>query len=76
MYEQLTNYNNGQKVPLTGDFLDVINPLSRGIISQVPLFGPEIVESVVNSARVAFTKWSKVSLSKEARYCIGIKKSP
>lgn len=65
---QLTNYINGQRIaPLTGAYLDNINPATGDVFAQVPDSDATDIEAAVDAAAQAFPIWSKTPADERAR---------
>ncbi|MFM8433433.1 MAG: aldehyde dehydrogenase [Bacteroidota bacterium] len=63
---RIANLINGQLVPpVTGEYLDNINPATGEIYSLIPDSGKEDVDRATDAAKAAFPAWS--NLSKEKR---------
>jgi aminomuconate-semialdehyde/2-hydroxymuconate-6-semialdehyde dehydrogenase len=59
----LENYIGGNLIaPLSGNFLDCVNPATAEVFSQVPNSNEKDVEVAVIAAKKAFKTWSKTSL--------------
>ena len=69
MAEQLLNFINGKwQRSAAGEYLDVINPATAGIISRVPLSpGAEVNAAVENAAR-AFPEWRRTPSVERVRH--------
>ena len=58
----LENYIGGNLIaPLSGKFMDCINPATGEVFSQVPNSNKQDVEVAVNVAKKAFITWSKTT---------------
>ncbi len=62
---KLKNYVNGQWVdPPNSGYLDVENPSTGDIITQVPLSTAEAVDQAIDAARDAFVGWSRTPVAR------------
>jgi len=60
-------YINGEWVtPTTSDVLDVINPSTEEVITQIALGGPGDVDKAVRAAKAAFETFSQTSIEERA----------
>ncbi|MFC1549855.1 CoA-acylating methylmalonate-semialdehyde dehydrogenase [Candidatus Neomarinimicrobiota bacterium] len=57
-YSELTNFIGGQKIKVTGQFLEVYNPQTGEQISAVPLSAKEQLDQAVKTARKAYPEWA------------------
>jgi aminomuconate-semialdehyde/2-hydroxymuconate-6-semialdehyde dehydrogenase len=65
----LENYVNGEFIaPLSGRYIDDVNPATGEVFCQIPDSGEEDVELAVAAARTAFSKWAVTSA--EERFTI------
>jgi aminomuconate-semialdehyde/2-hydroxymuconate-6-semialdehyde dehydrogenase len=65
----LENYIGGELVkPLSGKYIDCINPATDDVFAQIPDSNEQDVELAVNAAKKAFTTWSKTTT--EERFII------
>ena len=65
----LENFIGGNFIgPLSGEFIDNINPATAEITGQIPNSHKKDIDLAVKSAHKAFTEWS--SLSAEKRFSI------
>ena len=66
-YSTIQNYINGQFVkPVSGNYIDNINPATAEVIGKIPDSNEEDVQMAVDAAINAFEKWSISSV--EERY--------
>lgn len=64
---QIENYINGQlQAPISGAYLDNVNPAIGQVYSQVPNSGREDIDAAVASAEKAFPVWSGMAPSERA----------
>jgi aminomuconate-semialdehyde/2-hydroxymuconate-6-semialdehyde dehydrogenase len=71
--EKLQNYINGQlRAPLTGTYIDNINPATGEVYSLIPDSNSEDVLAAVNAAESAFPSWSALSAERRAGYLLKI----
>ncbi|MEL6358757.1 MAG: aldehyde dehydrogenase family protein, partial [Bacteroidota bacterium] len=62
------NYINGELVaPLSGQYLDLYEPATGAVYSQVADSGEADVESAFESAQAAFSSWSESSSSDRSK---------
>ena len=67
--KQILNYINGELVsPVNGKFLDNINPATGDIYSSYPDSAEEDIQSAVDGAKKAFSKWSELTVETRAKY--------
>jgi aminomuconate-semialdehyde/2-hydroxymuconate-6-semialdehyde dehydrogenase len=65
----LENYIGGELVkPISGNYIDCINPATDDVFAQIPDSNEQDVELAVNAAKKAFTTWSKTTT--EERFII------
>jgi len=58
----LENYIGGELVkPLSGKYIDCINPATAEVFAQIPDSNETDIELAVNAAKKAFTTWSKTT---------------
>jgi len=70
----LPNYINGAWVPsASSELLDVQNPATGEVLSQVPLSGANDVDQAVQAARAAFPAWKAKSTIDRARWLFGFR---
>ena len=70
----LPNYINGAWVPsASSELLDVQNPATGEVLSQVPLSGTSDVDQAVQAARAAFPAWKAKSTIDRARWLFGFR---
>ncbi|MFM9125743.1 MAG: CoA-acylating methylmalonate-semialdehyde dehydrogenase [Actinomycetota bacterium] len=70
----LPNYINGAWVPsASSELLDVQNPATGAVLSQVPLSGASDVDQAVQAARAAFPAWKAKSTIERARWLFGFR---
>jgi malonate-semialdehyde dehydrogenase (acetylating)/methylmalonate-semialdehyde dehydrogenase len=70
----LPNYINGAWVPsASSELLDVQNPATGEVLSQVPLSGANDVDQAVQAARAAFPGWKAKSTIERARWLFGFR---
>ena len=66
---QILNYINGElKKPISGKFLDNLNPATGKKYSEVPNSNEADVKLALQAAEVAFNNWSKTSVEARATY--------
>jgi aminomuconate-semialdehyde/2-hydroxymuconate-6-semialdehyde dehydrogenase len=66
---QIENYIDGKLVaPLSGKYLDNINPATEEVYSQVPASQKEDVLNAIAAAKKAFPAWSKTSVEQRIEY--------
>ncbi len=64
----LENYIGGNLVgPLSGEFLDNLNPATGEVYAQIPASGPKDVEAAVQAAQKAFPGWSRTPVEERFR---------
>ncbi len=64
----ISNYINGQLTPPTrGNYIDLVNPSTGDVYSQVPDSDISDVEKAVNAAEAAFAEWSATSIEERSR---------
>jgi aminomuconate-semialdehyde/2-hydroxymuconate-6-semialdehyde dehydrogenase len=65
----LQNYLNGQLVPpLSGNYLDSINPATGDVHASIPASGKADVEAAYQAAKAAFPAWSQLPIQERAAY--------
>lgn len=70
---KIKNFINGQYCnPLSNEWLDNYCPANGEICGQLPNSSYDDIEKAYQSAKVAFTEWSKTSLDKRSRILIRI----
>ncbi|NEP62252.1 MAG: CoA-acylating methylmalonate-semialdehyde dehydrogenase [Symploca sp. SIO2G7] len=70
----LLNYINGQWCPSQGtELLDVVNPATTEVLSQVPLSEKADVELAVTAAATAFTTWRRTPPTNRVQYLFKLK---
>ena len=70
----LLNYINGEWCPSTAtEFLDVVNPATTEVLTQVPLSPKEDVEAATVAAEAAFTSWRRVPPTERVQYLFKLK---
>ena len=58
----LENYIGGELLkPLSGKYIDCINPATAEVFAQIPDSTEQDIELAVNAAKKAFTSWSKTT---------------
>ncbi len=68
MMQKILNYSNGELVaPLSGRYLDNINPAEGKVYSLIPDSDSDDVALAVQSATQAFDQWSKMAVEKRAK---------
>ena len=71
--EIISNYINGELVaPLSGQYLDNINPATGKVYSKVPSSMSADAEKAVEYAKRAFISWSRTSKEERSRYLLKI----
>jgi malonate-semialdehyde dehydrogenase (acetylating) / methylmalonate-semialdehyde dehydrogenase len=71
---KLSNYINGSRTTSAGyDFLDVLNPASGEVISQVPLSDKKAVDAAAGAARNAFKDWRNTPVTDRIQYLFTLK---
>ena len=71
--ETILNYINGELVaPVSNQYLDNINPATGKVYSKVPSSMRSDVDIAVESAKRAFTSWSKTSKEERSKYLLKI----
>ena len=71
--KKYTNYIGGKFLePKSKKYLDTISPSTENLLAKVPLSNQQDVNSAVNSARIGFETWSKISPSQRSRYLFKI----
>lgn len=69
--EKLQNLINGiLHVPISGQYLDVIEPAKGSCYALVPDSGHEDIELAVSAANAAFPTWSKLSAQQRSEYML------
>src|SRR5580765_3096957 len=66
-YAELRNYVGGDFVATPGPRLDVYNPSSGDVISQVPLSASAEVDAAVKAARAAFPAWAAMPIKERVQ---------
>lgn len=61
--------------PESGDYFEVVNPASGGVLARISQAGPSDVDAAVEAARSAFHLWSGLSCHARARYLYSIARS-
>ena len=62
--KKFSNYINGQMVaPVSGKYLDNINPATGAVYSQLPASGPADIEQAYQAAHRAFPEWAALSVA-------------
>ncbi|MBW4547128.1 MAG: CoA-acylating methylmalonate-semialdehyde dehydrogenase [Symplocastrum torsivum CPER-KK1] len=70
----LLNYINGEWCPSTAtEFLDVVNPATTEVLTQVPLSPKEDVEAATVAAQTAFTSWRRIPPTERVQYLFKLK---
>ena len=70
----LLNYINGEWcVSQATEFLDVINPATASVLTQVPLSPRQDVESATVAATAAFTSWRRIPPTERVQYLFKLK---
>ncbi|MTI22630.1 aldehyde dehydrogenase [Fulvivirga sp. RKSG066] len=65
---QIKNYINGELVaPVSGEYLDNINPAEGKVYGQIPDSTSKDVEKATEAAKAAFEDWSNTPVTKRAR---------
>ncbi len=71
--QQISNYINGQLVaPISGSYLENINPAEGKVYSLLPDSDERDVETAVVAAQAAFQSWSQLPLAKRAAILLKI----
>ncbi|SMG24032.1 aminomuconate-semialdehyde/2-hydroxymuconate-6-semialdehyde dehydrogenase [Marivirga sericea] len=71
--ETIANYINGElRNPITGNYLDDVNPATAQIFARIPLSKEEDLKTAVDSAEKAFPQWSSITAKQRANYLIKI----
>lgn len=71
--QQISNYINGQLVaPISGSYLDNMNPSEGKVYSLLPDSDERDVETAVVAAQAAFQSWSLVPIAKRAAILLKI----
>ncbi|MEM1216111.1 MAG: aldehyde dehydrogenase [Bacteroidota bacterium] len=64
----IRNYLNGQfRAPATGEYLDLYNPATGSVYSQVPNSDRTDVDQAVTAAEAAFPEWAARSVGERSR---------
>jgi len=72
--QKIQNYINGKLVaPVSGKYLDNVNPATGKLYSYIPDSGAEDIDLAVKAAKAAFPEWSEITA--EDRYGFMIKLS-
>jgi len=67
--EKILNYINGQLVgPVSGRYIDNINPAIGEVYSQIPDSDEQDVEEAVKAAKGAFAEWSTCGIDTRSKY--------
>jgi aminomuconate-semialdehyde/2-hydroxymuconate-6-semialdehyde dehydrogenase len=67
--QKLCNFINGELVPpVSGKYIDNINPATQEIINAIPDSDYRDVETAINAAQVAYKKWGKLHFKERAVY--------
>lgn len=62
-------YINGKWVDSSSqELLDVVNPSTEEVITQVPLANEQDIDSAISAARDAFPEWNALDISERAKY--------
>lgn len=70
---QLLNYINGElQAPVSGAFIDNIDPSKGEVYSYIPDSDSRDVERAVNAAKEAFGSWSKLSLQERSKHMLRV----
>jgi len=70
----LPNYINGEWcISQANEFLDVVNPATTEVLTQVPLSPKSDVEAAAKAAAEAFTQWRRVPPSDRVQYLFKLK---
>lgn len=69
---QLSNYINGQQVPLSSTWLDNYEPATGQVYSRIPDSDGADVETAYQAARAAFPAWSTTPLEERYRILIRV----
>lgn len=71
--DKIKNYINGELVePISGEYLDNIEPATGLVYSRVPASGTADVEHAVKAARTAFESWSHTPAADRSRIMLKI----
>jgi malonate-semialdehyde dehydrogenase (acetylating)/methylmalonate-semialdehyde dehydrogenase len=68
MVSKLRDYINGSWYEEDGDYLDVMNPSTGGLLAKVPVTPEKRVEEAIDAAAAAFETWKNTSMSKRVEY--------
>ncbi len=70
----LLNYINGEWCPSKAtEFLDVVNPATAEVLTQVPLSPKDDVEVATVAAETAFTSWRRIPPTERVQYLFKLK---
>ena len=70
----LPNYINGEWCPSqASEFLDVVNPATAGVLTQVPLSPKSDVDVATKAAAAAYTSWRRVPPTDRVQYLFKLK---
>lgn len=70
----LLNYINGEWCASKAtEFLDVVNPATAEVLTQVPLSPKEDVEAATVAAQTAFTSWRRIPPTERVQYLFKLK---
>jgi len=70
---QLLNYINGElQAPVSGAFIDNIDPSKGEVYSYIPDSDSRDVERAVNAAKEAFESWSKLSIQERSKHMLRV----
>jgi malonate-semialdehyde dehydrogenase (acetylating)/methylmalonate-semialdehyde dehydrogenase len=70
----LLNYINGEWCTSSAtEFLDVINPATASVLTQVPLSPKSDVEAATLAAAEAFTSWRRIPPTERVQYLFKLK---
>ena len=58
--------------PLSGKYFDTVNPATDEVIAKIAEANKEDIDLAVQSARIAFKSWSKISAKERGKYIFRI----
>lgn len=71
--EKIANYINGELVaPLSGKYLDNVDPSRGKVYSLIPDSGSEDVEAAVKAAQAAFPGWSQMTIQERSQHLLRV----
>lgn len=76
MTGQLTvsNFVGGERLPVDGELLDVLDPASGEALARVPLSSSADVDRAVRAAAAAFERWREVPVPRRARVMFDVQR--